>query len=319
MGADVEEYCKVCPRCVLAKAGKKLHPTMGSLVAKRPLEVVAMDFTVLEPGTNNVENVLVLTDVFTKFTQAIPCRDQKATTVARVLVRDWFIRFGVPRQLHSDQGRNFESKVIAELCRMYGISKSRTTPYHPEGNGQCERFNRTLHDRLRTLPPDKKRQWPELLPELVYAYNATPHSSTGYSPYYLFFGREPQLPIDHLFGADEQSDNKAPEVEQWISDHHQRMKLAFELAAGKTEKEALRRQKHHNKTAKDNDLHIGARSSSATVLSRAGTRSKMYGTADHTRLCPGLTRLDMCILWPPLMMKSRRKLSTGEICWMVGL
>ena len=243
MGADVEEYCKVCQRCILAKAGKKLHPTMGLLLAKRPLEVVAMDFTVLEPGTNNIENVLVLTDVFTKFTQAIPCKDQKATTVARVLVRDWFVKFGVPRRLHSDQGRNFESKVISELCRMYGISKSRTTPYHPEGNGQCERFNRTLHDRLRTLPPDKKRRWPELLPELIYAYNATPHSSTGYSPYYLFFGREPRLPIDHLFGADEQSDDDTdPGVEQWLTDHHQRMELAFELATGKTEKEALRQQ-----------------------------------------------------------------------------
>jgi hypothetical protein len=128
---DIEEHCRNCQRCMLAKAGKKLHPTMGSLIAKRPLEVLAMDFTVLEPGTNNVENVLVLTDVFTKFTQAIPCKDQKARTVARCLVRDWFVRFGVPRRLHSDQGRNFESKVIRELCEMYGVTKSRTTPYHP--------------------------------------------------------------------------------------------------------------------------------------------------------------------------------------------
>ncbi len=109
---------------MLAKAGKTLHHAMGSLIAKRPLEVLAMDFTVLEPGTNNVENVLVLTNVFTKFTQAIPCKDQKARTVARCLVRNWFVHFGVPRRLHSDQGRNFESKVIRELGEMYGVTKS---------------------------------------------------------------------------------------------------------------------------------------------------------------------------------------------------
>ena len=255
---DIEEYCRKCQRCALAKAGKKLHPTMGSIIARRPLEVLAMDFTVLEPGKNNVENVLVLTDVFTKFTQAIPCKDQKARTVARCLVRDWFVRFGVPLRLHSDQGRNFEGKVIRELCEMYGITKSRTTPYHPEGNGQCERFNRTMHDRLRTLPPEQKRKWPELLPELIYAYNATPHSSTGYSPYYLFFGREPRLPVDHLLGFTAEGDDD-PETDQWVADHHKRMKYAFERASGTIEKEALRRQRRHNETARDEDLPVGTK------------------------------------------------------------
>ena len=125
---------------------------MVNLLASRPLEVIAIDYTHLEKSADGRDSVLVMTDVFTKYPWAVPTRDQKACTKANVLVREWFQRLGVPHRIHSDQGRNFESSTVRELCKLYDVRKSRTTTYHPEGNGQCERFNRSLHDLLRTLP-----------------------------------------------------------------------------------------------------------------------------------------------------------------------
>ena len=201
---------------------------MGSIFATKPLEVLAIDFTQLEPALDSPENVLVLTDVFRKFNVAIPTRDQKAVTVAKALIREWFMVYGVPQRRHSDQGRSFEAEVIKELCTIYSIKKSRTTPYHPEGNSQCGRFNRTLHELLRTLPAEKKRIWPEHLKEFCYAYNATPHSTSGYSPFYLMCGRDPRFQLDRLVEIEE---TQGHQPSTWITKHQTEPREAHQRAA----------------------------------------------------------------------------------------
>jgi len=110
---------------------------------------------------------------------------------------------------------------------------------------------------LRTLSPNQKKKWTEYLPEIVYAYNCTPHSSTGYSPYYLFFGRDPRLPIDYLIGLP--MDEQDGDGDEWVSEHHNRLKEAFEFASKRTELEALLRKTFNDKNVGTTDLQIGAR------------------------------------------------------------
>ncbi|KAJ8014292.1 hypothetical protein DPEC_G00038740 [Dallia pectoralis] len=246
MSAAVSKWCQACERCQLGKDSRRHSSSfMGHLLASRPNEIIAIDYTMLEPTQSGLENVLVMTDVFSKYTLAVPTSDQRAPTVAQALVVEWFSKFGVPARIHSDQGRNFESSLIQQLCRLYGIEKSRTTPYHPAGNGQCERFNRTLHNLLRTLPVSRKRDWSSCLPQVLFSYNTTPHQSTGESPFFLMFGQEPRLPVDFLLGRVQ--DPVDGNIHEWIQEHQTRLQLAFEGAAERSRVVAERRKNHHDR------------------------------------------------------------------------
>lgn len=158
-----------------------------------------MDYLSLEPDGKGTRNILVITDHFTKYAVAVPTSDQKAKTVAKALWNHFFIHNGFPERLQSDQGRDFESSVIKDLCQLLGIKKTRTTPYHPRGN-PVERFNRTLLGMLGTLSEENKLRWKEFVQPLVQSYNCTKNDTTGFSPYQLMFGRQPSLPLDLAFG-----------------------------------------------------------------------------------------------------------------------
>lgn len=255
---DVRDWCQKCERCTVAKDTQpQVRVPMGHLLAAQPNQVVAIDFTLLEPSRDGRELAMVMTDVFSKFTQVVPTRDQTAVTVAKVLVKEWFYRFGVPARIHSDQGRSFESALVRQLCELYQVQKTRTTPYHPQGNGQCERFNRTLHNLLRTLPPEQKGNWPDHLPQLVFYYNTTVHQSTGESPYFLMFGREPQLPVDFLLGRPPEPASGT--VCGWVADHRRRLQVAHESARGCMENAAEKREQQRDRGNYSEDLEVNQR------------------------------------------------------------
>ena len=159
MKSAIRDYIKRCRVCLLTKAETPLSKTLPvNITTCRPFEMLAMDFCSVEKSSCGIEHILVIIDHFSKFVWAFPTKNQKAITVAKILIEDIFYKFGIPESLHSDQGRNFESSVVKEICKKFGIYKSRTSPYHPQGNGMVERFNRTTFGLLRTLSEEKKRK-----------------------------------------------------------------------------------------------------------------------------------------------------------------
>ena len=111
------------------------------------------------------------------------------------------MHYGWPEKILTDQGKSFENNFIWELCEFAQVKKLCTRPYHPETNGQCEQFNTTLINMLGTLPTHAKKNWQEWIATLTHAYNCTVSAVTGFSPYFLMFGRTPKIPLDVEMGV----------------------------------------------------------------------------------------------------------------------
>ncbi|GFV88695.1 retrovirus-related Pol polyprotein from transposon 412 [Trichonephila clavipes] len=135
-----------------------------------------------------------------KWPEVYPIPDQEAPTVAEAVVQHWISRYGVPLQLHSDQGRNFVSAVLKGVCELLGIDKTKTTPLHPQSDGMVERFNRTILNNLSLMVSKNQQDWDQKVPLFLLAYRSAVHETTGYSPSQMLFGRDLRLPCDLLFG-----------------------------------------------------------------------------------------------------------------------
>ncbi|KAG6921236.1 hypothetical protein G0U57_009227, partial [Chelydra serpentina] len=146
-------------------------------------------------STAGFQYVLVLVNYATHFPEAVPLRSITARTIAGELVKI-FARVGLPREILTDQGTNFTSGLLQQVCGLLGVKQLRTSVYHPQTDGLVERFNRTLKEMLHKFPPEDLCQWDQLLPPLLLAVREVPQSSTKFSPFELLYGRRPQGLLD---------------------------------------------------------------------------------------------------------------------------
>ena len=152
--------------------------------------MVAIDILEVPRSYRNNRYLLVIQDYFTKWADAIPLPDQTAVRITNALVKV-FTEYGLPDIIHLDQRHNFESSILRQTLEAFGVAKSRTTAYHPQGDGMAERFNRSLLQRLHAYVQDQA-DWECHLPLVLYAYRTAVHTSTGVSPFELMYGRSPE-------------------------------------------------------------------------------------------------------------------------------
>ena len=262
---DVTAWSRTCTKCQQRKHPQTLPkaPLQYFPIPSEPGQIVAMDFVgpLVESNQGNL-HMLVVTDTFSKFAEVIPLPNQSAEVTANALWFQYFSRHGIPSMLHSDQGKNFESAVIKHLCDNLGIHKTRTSGYHPSGNGGVERYNKTLVERISLLiQQDDQKDWEKHIPQAVFDYHSTPHSSTGVTPFMLHLGRELRSPFDMLITPAQDVKNKS--VADYVSSYQKQKKTQQKIA-----QENLKRSMEVRKSAYDKKVNHNTYQKGDLVLCR---------------------------------------------------
>ena len=264
MSNHIEFYVRNQCKCLIAK--KPNCPDRAPLVpvtqeASFPFEWVSVDFLHLDRAKNGFEFALVVTDHFTRFTQIYGTKKNSALAAADKIFNEYIPHYGFPLRFHSDQGREFCNKLHSRLQQLAGVKASRTTPYHPQANGQVERVNRTIINMLKTLGEKEKQNWKAFLPKLAFAINTTVNKSTSYSPYFLMFGRSPILPIDLIFGIEPrtEAEKMRPSFEKFVEEWQSSLKEAYDVVRRRAEKAADGGKRGYDKKVRGTDIDVGDR------------------------------------------------------------
>ena len=255
---DVHLHLQRCTPCARYHRGKLPHQRpMQNMVVGEVGEVLALDLTGPHPVTAGGHRyILTFIDHFSRFAEAFPVRNQEASTIAKVLVDQWISRFGCPLQILTDQGTCFEAELFQDLCRLLGIDKVRTTPYHPSSNGLLERFHRTLNSMIAKVVAQNHKNWNEKLPMILAAYRASVHQSTGFTPNQLFLHREARAPLDLVLG-DCYVKGTTPTCHDYVYEQGIQIQSMFEIARETMQKTAKTRAFRYNLRAKKAEYEVG--------------------------------------------------------------
>ncbi|XP_071948879.1 uncharacterized protein [Antedon mediterranea] len=254
---QVREHCKTCPQCQYLTKTKKQKQLLRPLpIIDIPFKRIGIDiagpFCVTEDGNRYL---LVLCDYATRYPEAIAIPDQTAVTVAQSLITV-FSRVGLPSQIIHDQGTNFMSQIIVELCKKLGIEKIPTTPYHQQTNGLTERFIGTLKLMINSLSHVQRENWDRYIPLLLFSYREVPCEFTGYSPFHLLYGREIRGPLS-LFKQGFLGENTQTDIPSHLLGIAHNLTKWMASANHTKQKKQQKMKSYYDRSAKDIHYKVG--------------------------------------------------------------
>ena len=255
MKATVTDILKRCEACIIkANKGKDQRHTLVSVVDGYPFQRISIDYVGPLPPSRGFKYIFTVRDSFSKWMEAFPTPAATAKHAIAKLTNEVFRRFGIPEEIHSDQGSHFTADIFKDVTKRLGCRHTLTPPYNPRSNF-VERAHKDLAAIVKALQVKTNTPWPDLLPATVMAMNNTVHSSTGYSPFRLLFNRDPQLPLKLTHQEEEDDPEKAITIDGLSAlaeeDMATKLKSAFGFVRTNLQAavERRRRQYHHKKQA----------------------------------------------------------------------
>ena len=218
---------------------------------------VGVDIIKFPYSSTGMMYAVVFVDYLTKWPEVFAISDQTSPTIARLLVEKVIAHHGVPSELLSDRETSFLSKLMEDVYKLMSITKTNTTAYHPQTDGLVERFHRTLMDMLAKSVEKNGKDWDRHLPYVLFAYRSSLQQSTGESPFYLLYGRNPRLPTDEVLKTP--VDRRNIDLRDYKEEMTHRFSTAWQLAQAEISKAQGWQKKLHDKGAKQPILQVGDR------------------------------------------------------------
>ena len=254
---DVKQYCRSCAACQKVSKKSKKAFLQPMPIIEEPFSRIAMDIVgPLDRSRSGNKYILVVCDYATRYPEAMPLKNIDAETVSEAIA-EVFTRFGIPREILTDQGSNFMAELLNEVFRLLDISHIKTSPYHPQTDGLVERFNGTLKTMLRKFVEEHPNEWDKLLPYLLFAYREVPQESTGFSPFELLFGHHVRGPLDVMKESWEEREYVGEDVLTYIMNMRERLATMSELAHENLEKAQEKQKRWYDKKARNRELEEG--------------------------------------------------------------
>lgn len=207
MTNDIARWIRACAPCQQRKPPRSNRVGMTKpMSSSGPGQIWCMDFVGPFPETpEGFKWILTLHDQFTRWPIAVPTKHRDVGTVFKCVLHEVVYKHGPPEVLFSDREPGFAAKAMKKICERYNIKKSETTGYQPQANSSLERFHSYLAQALTFTVNRHKSDWAEWLESVLWIYRTSVNETTGYSPFFLTYGRHPRVPLAAQLGLGDQS------------------------------------------------------------------------------------------------------------------